>query len=101
MDYIINRSNDVDEVEEYEDFKNDAIKVKNFEKLFKEIITKKGMQTVKFKDGVIDFIDMQTANVALKVMAELSKEHKDKAERLMQTHEGFLRFIDFVWKCVK
>lgn len=101
MDYIVKPNDDVDGIENYEEFKGEAIKVKNFEKLFKLIVERKGMQTVKFTDGIIDFIDMQTANAASLVMKELSVEQKIKAEKLMQTHQGFLKFINFVWKCIE
>ena len=68
----------------------------------KGIVKSKGANSVKFDDGKTVKVDMQTANVLLKVYDALNSQNKEKVEKMMQKDKAsFMKLIDFAWKQVK
>jgi hypothetical protein len=68
----------------------------------KDIVKTKSAKPVKFDDGKSMKVDMQTANVILKVFDALNDTNKKKVETMLNKDKAnFGKFIDFAWKSVK
>lgn len=68
----------------------------------KDIVKNKSSKPVKFDDGKSMKVDMQTANVILKVYDALNQQNKDKVSDMLNKNKGnFVKFVDFAWKQVK
>ena len=79
-----------------------SLKEENVMDTIKGIVKNKSANTVKFNDGKTMKIDMQTANVLLKVYDALNKQNKEKVETMMsKDKQNFMKIVDFAWKQVK
>jgi hypothetical protein len=65
----------------------------------KHIVDNHAAKPIKFKDGKSMKVDVQTANVILKVHGALNNENKKKvADMAHKSKEHFGRVVDFAWK---
>jgi hypothetical protein len=68
----------------------------------KQIVKNKSAKAVKFDDKKSMKVDMQTANVLLKVYDALNPANKEKVEKMMNKDKAsFMKFVDFAWGAVK
>ena len=68
----------------------------------KSIVKNKSANAVKFDDKKSLKVDMQTANVLLKVYDALNPDNKKKVEAMMNKDKAsFMKIVDFAWKSVK
>lgn len=68
----------------------------------KKIVSKKQASEVKFADGDSLKVDMQTANVLLKVHDALNDANKKKfADAINKNENMFMKMVDFAWSKVK
>ena len=67
----------------------------------KSIVKDKGANTVKFADGKTLKVDLQTANVLLKIADALNNTNKDKFFGMLNKDKAsFMKMVDFAWKQV-
>jgi len=72
--------------------------IKDLEKIVKT----KSRGEIKFKDGDSIKVDMQTANVLVKVYDALNDPNKKKFEDALGKNETmFMKMVDFAWSKVK
>lgn len=68
----------------------------------KSIVKDKQMKTVKFQDKKSAKVDMQTANILLKVMDALNDKNKEKFAGLMsKSKKDFMKAVDFAMASIK
>lgn len=68
----------------------------------KSIVKTKSAKAVKFDDKKSLKVDMQTANVLLKVYDALNAQNKEKVATMMNKDKAsFSKIVDFAWKQVK
>lgn len=84
------------EADKFMDIGEDALKT------IKSITKDKSAKTVKFADGKSVKVDMQTANVLLKVIDALNDKNKSKfSDMINQSKASFMKAVDFSWKAAK
>lgn len=67
----------------------------------KSIVKDKGANTVKFADGKTMKVDLQTANVLLKIADALNNTNKEKFFGMLNKDKmSFMKMVDFAWKQV-
>jgi len=68
----------------------------------KDIVKNSSAKAVKFADGKSMKVDMQTANVLLKVLDALNDTNKKKfGDMLGKNKANFMKAVDFAWGAVK
>lgn len=68
----------------------------------KSIVKQKQAMDIKLKDGKSVKVDMQTANVILKVVDALNDKNKTKfTDMLGKSKSNFQKAVDFSWGAVK
>jgi len=68
----------------------------------KDIVKNSSAKSVKFADGKSMKVDMQTANVLLKVLDALNDTNKKKfGDMLGKNKANFMKAVDFAWGAVK
>jgi hypothetical protein len=67
----------------------------------KSIVKDKQAKTVKFQDKKSIKVDMQTANIILKVVDALNKDNKRKfTDMLSKSKPNFMKAVDFAMKSI-
>jgi hypothetical protein len=68
----------------------------------KDIVKNKSAKPVKFEDGKTMKVDLQTANVILKVVDALNDANKKKFSAMLGKNKAnFTKAVDFAWGAVK
>lgn len=84
-----------------EDDKEDMEEAVSVADTIKSIVKDKGANTVKFADGKTMKVDLQTANVLLKIADALNNTNKEKFFGMLNKDKmSFMKMVDFAWKQV-
>ena len=82
------------------DFNREVYLEENNMNVLKDIVVKKQMKPVKFKDGTMK-VDMTTANIFLQAFDKMRDDNQAKVAEMMRTKKGFLRVMDIIYGAMK
>ena len=65
------------------------------------IVKRKSMQTIKFKDGKKQKVDLTTASMVLSAYKQLNKANQKKVSGMMDDSKKFMQFVQFAMQAGK